>query len=41
MTNTERDFDRTEGILDTVVGYSGSNDSNTANPTYRNIQDCK
>lgn len=29
----------TEGILDTVVGYSGSYDENACNPTYQNIQD--
>ena len=31
----------TEGILDTVVGYSGSyqEDADLANPTYQNVQD--
>lgn len=29
----------TKGILNTVVGYSGSNDEATSNPTYQNVQD--
>ena len=34
------DSRRDEGILDTVVGYSGSQDpKNLKNPTYRNIKD--
>jgi len=38
----QRDFDRTEGIIDTVVGYSGSIDPiNNPNPTYKNIKGCK
>ena len=36
----QRDFDRVEGILDTVVGYSGSRDG-SIDPTYKNIKDCK
>jgi len=40
----QRDFDSQEGIVETVVGYSGSvsrNSDNPANqnPTYRNVQD--
>jgi len=36
----QRDFDRTEGILETVVGYSGSsNPKEHVNPTYKSIQD--
>jgi len=38
----QRDFDREEGIVNTVVGYSGSVSRlsrNDVNPTYRNIQD--
>jgi len=35
----QRDFDRTEGIIDTVVGYSGSIDPIiNPNPTYKNIK---
>eukprot|EP00555_Chaetoceros_dichaeta_P003274 CAMPEP_0198250900 /NCGR_PEP_ID=MMETSP1447-20131203/1915_1 /TAXON_ID=420782 /ORGANISM="Chaetoceros dichaeta, Strain CCMP1751" /LENGTH=211 /DNA_ID=CAMNT_0043935807 /DNA_START=33 /DNA_END=668 /DNA_ORIENTATION=+ len=35
----QRDFDRTEGIIDTVVGYSGSIDPiNNPNPTYQSIK---
>ena len=34
----QRDFDRTEGIVDTVVGYSGSA-KRGKDPTYRNVQD--
>jgi len=38
----QRDFDRTEGILETIVGYSGSSDpGNKPNPTYKSIKDCK
>jgi hypothetical protein len=36
----QRDFDDIEGVIDTVVGYSGSHNPDTANPTYRDIQDC-
>eukprot|EP00555_Chaetoceros_dichaeta_P002135 CAMPEP_0198252460 /NCGR_PEP_ID=MMETSP1447-20131203/2975_1 /TAXON_ID=420782 /ORGANISM="Chaetoceros dichaeta, Strain CCMP1751" /LENGTH=153 /DNA_ID=CAMNT_0043937731 /DNA_START=57 /DNA_END=518 /DNA_ORIENTATION=- len=36
----QRKFDRTEGIIDTVVGYSGSSDpTKYPNPTYRIIKD--
>jgi len=38
----QRDFDREEGIVETVVGYSGSVSrlsQEDANPTYRNVQD--
>jgi peptide-methionine (S)-S-oxide reductase len=28
-----------EGIVDTIVGYSGSKDPQTCNPTYKHIQD--
>ena len=40
----QRDFDRIGleeggGILDTVVGYTGSHDTSATNPTYKNIQD--
>lgn len=37
----QRDFDTTRGILDTVVGYSGSYQPNpeTSFPTYQNVQD--
>jgi len=36
----QRDFDRTEGIIETVVGYSGSqNPQENLNPTYKSIQD--
>ena len=38
----QRDFDRVEGILETIVGYSGSKDPKTnTDPTYKNIKDCK
>ena len=40
----QRDFDRVEGILETVVGYSGSKDptaKENMNPTYKDIKDCK
>lgn len=38
----QRDFDRVEGIVDTVVGYSGSSDPQKyENPTYKKIHDCK
>merc|ERR1712176_544814 len=39
MGGPQQRFDNNEGIIDTVVGYSGSNSDETANPTYRNIQD--
>ena len=40
----QRDFDREEGIVDSVAGYSGSTSRGSENPadqnpTYRNIQD--
>eukprot|EP00548_Thalassiothrix_antarctica_P012906 CAMPEP_0194170092 /NCGR_PEP_ID=MMETSP0154-20130528/4759_1 /TAXON_ID=1049557 /ORGANISM="Thalassiothrix antarctica, Strain L6-D1" /LENGTH=191 /DNA_ID=CAMNT_0038881799 /DNA_START=82 /DNA_END=657 /DNA_ORIENTATION=- len=35
----QRDFDSEEGILETIVGYSGSSSSSRNNPTYWNIQD--
>eukprot|EP00532_Pseudo-nitzschia_australis_P007671 CAMPEP_0168162964 /NCGR_PEP_ID=MMETSP0139_2-20121125/111_1 /TAXON_ID=44445 /ORGANISM="Pseudo-nitzschia australis, Strain 10249 10 AB" /LENGTH=168 /DNA_ID=CAMNT_0008079803 /DNA_START=308 /DNA_END=814 /DNA_ORIENTATION=+ len=40
----QRDFDREEGVVETVVGYSGSTSRNSddpasQNPTYRNVQD--
>lgn len=35
----QRDFDRAEGIIDTVVGYSGSIDpGNNPNPTYKSMK---
>lgn len=38
----QRDFDRVEGILETIVGYSGSSDpEKNKDPTYRNIKDCE
>lgn len=35
----QRDFDHVEGVIETVVGYSGSISHSTLNPTYRNILD--
>ena len=37
----QRRFDNVEGVIETVVGYSGSKDEKASNPSYRNIQDCK
>ena len=37
----QRDFDEVEGIVESVVGYSGSKDPKFVDPTYKNIQDCK
>ena len=38
----ERDFALAhDGIVETVVGYSGSKDDTAVNPTYQNILDCK
>lgn len=35
----QRDFDRTHGVIETIVGYSGATDPESRFPTYRNIQD--
>mmetsp|Transcript_5695 Transcript_5695/g.7372 ORF Transcript_5695/g.7372 Transcript_5695/m.7372 type:complete len:166 (-) Transcript_5695:2059-2556(-) len=38
--NIDTKFDRTEGILETIVGYSGSsNPTEYTNPTYKSIHD--